>query len=316
MSKAASITIVISSAVPVDVTVLPNPVTVAPGASQQFTVLVTGIANQQVTWSIAGTACSGSGSPCGPIDGNGLYHAPNVVPSPDTLNVVATSVQNVGSSGIAVVAIGMGPVITSLAPSSATAGAAGGFILDVQGANFVTSSPGPVSTIFVGGSARATFCDSDLDCTTTLAASDLAIAGNLSVTVQNPGGLQSNAAAFVVVAATPGGGSNIPLLPGSPSASGKDIIVVDLSTNGSTVPAQDVSLSIVAAGPFTTTTNTCSLNAGPIAVTPPGSGTGALSICALSISGLDPADTFTLTGPSPADMVVAAEEPLGLGIIE
>jgi hypothetical protein len=317
-SKAASITIVISAAVPVNVTVLPNPVVIAPGATQQFTAAVSGTANQQVTWSVASvpgsSACSGAGFPCGTIDASGLYQAPPVVPSPDALNVIATSAQNPASSAAATVTIGTGPAITLLAPLSATAGAAGGFVLDVQGANFAASAPGPGSTILIGGVARNTLCDTAADCTTTLAAGDLAIAGNLGVTVQNPGGLLSNAATFVIVPATSAPGS-IPLTPGAPSATGENIIVVDLSTNGSGFPPQDVSLSLVAIGNFTTANNTCTLNAGPIEIAPPVSGAAAVSLCALSISGLDTSDVFTLTGPSPGDIGFWGDEPLGLGII-
>jgi hypothetical protein len=46
-----------------------------------------------------------------------------------------------------------------------------------------------------------------------------------------------------------------------------------------------------------------------------GLGSAAVSICALSSSGLDPSEAFAVSGPSPADIVVAGAEPLGLGII-
>jgi hypothetical protein len=213
------------------------------------------------------------------------------------------------------VTISTGPAISFLAPSSATVGAAGGFTLDVQGANFATSSPGPGSIILIGGAARATICGSTADCTTTLAAGDLVLAGNLSVAIENPGGVVSSGANFVV-APPPSGAGSIVLTAGSPAATGKDIVVVDLSTNGSSIPAQDVSLSLIEIGNFQTSTNTCSLSAGALEVTPPVSGITAVTICALSISGLDPSEGFAISGPTPADVLVAGAAPLGLGIVE
>jgi hypothetical protein len=248
------------------------------------------------------------------IDAAGNYQAPAIPPSPNTLQVTATSAADPSRSGFSVVTISTLPVIASLLPSSSTAGAAGGFILDVQGGNFAASSPGPGSTILVNGVARGTLCSSPFDCTTTLNSADLAIAGNLSIAMQNPNSSLSTPVAFVVVPAAVTA-DTILLTAGSPAATAKDITVVDLSTNGSPLPSQNVSLSIVAIGPLQSGTNTCALSAGPVALLPPVSGSVAAAICAFSLSGIDPSDAFTLTGPSPSDLTVAGTEPLGLGIV-
>ena len=50
-------------------------------------------------------------------------------------------------------------------------------------------------------------------------------------------------------------------------------------------------------------------------MTPPARASAAVSICALSISGLDPSEGFAISGPSPADMLVTGADPLGLGIV-
>lgn len=312
-AKAQSQAVTITPATAVTVSVAPSAVTLAPNGTQTFTATVTGTTNQQVSWSLSGTACSATGNPCGMIGSNGDYTAPATPPSPNSFDVVATSAANPSSTGIAAVTISTQPVIGSLLPSSATAGSAGGFTLEVEGANFAASSPGPGSTLVVGGTLRTTSCGSAAECSTTLAASDLATGGELSVQVQNPDGGLSAVVDFVVVpAAAP---ATIALTAGAPSATDENVTVVDLSTNGSSLPAQDVSLALAAMGPYTAASGNCTLGAGAIELTPPSSGSITAALCAFSVSGLAPSYAYTLTGPSPADIVVIGTDPLGLGIV-
>jgi len=70
--------------------------TVGVTLTQQYTAQVSGVDNHAVTWSLTGTACSGSGNPCGTISATGLYTAPATPPSPPTVNITATSVANDG----------------------------------------------------------------------------------------------------------------------------------------------------------------------------------------------------------------------------
>lgn len=296
------------------VSVSPPSVTLAPAASQLFAATVSGTTDQQVTWSLAGTACGGTGNPCGSIDATGLYQAPGVAPSPNTLSVVATSSEDTSRSASAAVTITAQPAILSLLPSSAFAGAAGGFTLRVAGANFAPSSPGPGSTIVMDGTARTTVCASASDCSTTLSATDLSVAANLSLTVENPDGAVSDSVSFVVL--SPASTVDvIPLTPSALDAAGKNITVVDLSSDGSSSPPEDVNLNVVALGPYDTATGNCSLGGGPVILLRPASGTSTADICAFSVSGLDPSFTFILTGPSPNDITVVGKEPLGLGIV-
>ena len=311
-TKSASSTITIIPHVVVSVS--PPSVTLAPGASQAFTAQVSGATDQQVTWTITGSACSAAGSPCGTIDPTGSYHAPAIAPTPNTLSVVATSAEDASRSASGTVTITAKPTILSLLPSSITAGAAGGFALRALGANFVPAGAGPGSSILVSAIQRITTCNSPADCSTTLSTSDISLATRLSVTVQNPDGTLSNTVSFIVVPGGPGPG-DIPLTPGAPNVQGEDIIVTDLSTNGSSSPLQDVSLSIAALGPFQPATNTCTLNAGPVTFVPPASGQALANLCVFSVSGLSPSYIYTLTGPSPNDMSVIGEAPLGLGIV-
>ena len=86
------------------------------------------------------------------------------------------------------------PAITSIAPTSATAGGAA-FTLTVNGTGFVSTS-----VVDFGANARATTRVSSTQLTATISASDIATAGNFNVTVTNPtpGGGTSNAVSFTV----------------------------------------------------------------------------------------------------------------------
>jgi hypothetical protein len=295
------------------VSVSPPSATLAPGARQLFSATVMGTTNQQVTWSLAGAACTSSGA-CGTTDATGLYQAPAVVPVPNNVSVVATSSEDTSRTAAAAVTLARQPVILSLSPASSTAGAAGGFTLRIRGGNFAASSPGPASSVMINGGARVTSCISTADCTTTLGSQDLALAANLTVAVQNPDGSMSNAVAFAVT--TAGGAPDAILLtPGAPAATGKDITVVDLSTSGSFLPLEDVDLNIIATGAFSPATGSCTLAGGAIVFLRPASGTASADLCAFSVSGLDPSLNYSLSGPSPADIVIVGKEPLGLGII-
>jgi len=295
------------------VSVLPGSSSLASNGRQRFSATISGTDNQQVTWTVTGAGCGVPGS-CGLIDSTGLYIAPSSTPVPDLISVTATSAEDTSQSGAATVTISGGPAISSLAPTSAYAGSAGGFTLKISGANFIASSPGPGSTIVVGGVSRSTFCASTTQCTTSFSAADLSIAGNLSVSLQNPDGTPSNTVTFVVLAA--GSGSDvIPLTPGAPSATGKDIVVVELSTNGGSGAAGNVSLNVAAMGIYVVATSSCMLGGSPVAIFRPVSGIATADLCVFSVSGLDPSFTYTLSGPAVADIVITNREPLGLGIV-
>ena len=295
------------------VSVQPGSATVAGAGQQRFAATVSGTENQQVIWSITGTAC-GNPENCGFVDSAGLYTAPPAAPSPDLIDVVATSSEDTSQSGAATVTITGGPSIFSLAPTSAYAGSAGGFTLLLSGSNFSPSDPGPGATILVTGTSRTTTCVSNMQCTTSLAAADLQSAGNLSVQLRNPDGSLSNKQTFVVLAQGSGAGT-IPLTPSTPTSSGDDIVVVELSTNGGSGAAGNVSLNIAAIGTYTVATTSCVLGGSPVIVQRPAAGTEAADLCVFSVSGLDPSFTYTISGPPTPDITISNREPLGLGIL-
>lgn len=73
---------------PVAVAVSPASAQVVRGEKQQFSAVITGELNSEVTWNVSGAGCSGS--TCGSISSDGLYTAPSNIPSPPLVTVTAT----------------------------------------------------------------------------------------------------------------------------------------------------------------------------------------------------------------------------------
>ena len=293
------------------VSVQPASVTLAPQAVQGFTASLLGTSNQSVVWQVQGTGCTSAGI-CGLIDANGTYTAPAAAPSPDAIQVVAISADDTSQSGAANVTISTGANILSLHPSSVYAGAAQGFTLRVEGSGFSATSPGPGSTLLIAGTARTTNCTTVLSCRAPASAADAAAAGSVSVQIQNPDGKTSNVVSLVIAAPNLSD-ETIALSSAAPSATGKDIVVVDATTAGVSVPGNDVDLNVAALGPFSSASNSCTLGGNPIPLQRPASGTATADICLFSQSGFDTSMTYTVSGPG--DVAVIAKQPAGLGII-
>jgi hypothetical protein len=293
------------------VTVLPSTVTLAPLAVQQFSATVLGAGNQAVVWQIRGTPCSLAGA-CGAVDANGIYTAPGSAPSPNTFTIVAVSADDPSQSGLANVTIATGANILALHPASVYAGAANGFTLRVDGSNFAASAPGPGSTLLIAGTARTTTCNSVTQCTAPVTAADVSNPGNLAVQIRNPDNTTSNSVSLLVVAPN-ASDEVISFTSATPAATAKDIIVVDPTTAGVSVPNANVDLNVAALGAFSTATNSCSLGGNPLLLQRPATGLAAADICLFSASGLDTGMAYTITGPG--DVTVIAKQPAGLGII-
>jgi hypothetical protein len=293
------------------VSVLPSTATLAPLAVQQFSATVLGANNQAVVWQIQGTACALAG-PCGAIDANGIYTAPGSAPSPNTFTIVAISSDDPLQSGSANVTIATGANILALHPASVYAGAANGFTLRVDGSNFAASAPSPGSVLLIAGSPRTTTCNSVTECTAPVTAADVSTPGNLSVQIRNPDNTTSNSVSLTVVAPN-ASDEIISLTAAAPSAVAIDIIVVDPTTAGVSLPNADVDLNVAALGVFSTANNSCSLAGNPVPLQRPVTGAAAADICLFSASGLDTGMAYTITGPG--DVIVIAKQPAGLGII-
>ena len=293
------------------VIVLPNNVTLPPLGGQSFSASVLGTSNQDVVWQLQGSGCGVAGS-CGSIDSLGTYTAPAVAPNPDSLQVVALSQDDLSQSGSANVSILNGPNIAALHPASVYAGGTNGFMLQVSGSGFVASSPGPGSTLMVGGAARVTNCVSGNSCSAPLSGTDVSQAGNLNIFVKNPNAASSNTVKLVIVAA--GGPDDvIALSSAAPAVTGKDITVVEPTTAGIDTPDNDLDLAVAAIGIFSISNNSCSLGGNPIPLVRPSSGANSADICLFSQSGFDTSMSYTVSGPG--DVAVIAKQPAGLGII-
>lgn len=262
-------------------------------------------------WQVQGGPCTTAGA-CGTINAGGIFTAPASPPSPNAIQVVAISSDDPTQSGAANVTISGGPNIQTLQPSSVYAGAAQGFTVRVDGSGFAASSPGPGSALVIAGTARTTTCPTAQECTAPVTATDVALAGNVSVQVQNPNGAASAPVSLIVITPNPSD-EVIALTSSSPSATGKDIVVVDPTTAGISSPSNNLDLNVAALGTFSTATSSCALGGNPIPLQRPVSGTAAADICLFSQSGFDTSMTYTVSGPG--DVAVISKQPGGLGII-
>jgi hypothetical protein len=143
--------------VPITVLISPNQnnaFVVAQSVTQQFTATaVPDNAPQTFTWDLA---CDAGANLCGTIDQNGLYSAPNSIPSPATAHVTATS--TVPSNPAASTTVDITIVSSRLSGSSTYAFRVSGF--DGSGSfaatagNFVTNAAG--TTIISGAEDELT----------------------------------------------------------------------------------------------------------------------------------------------------------------
>ncbi len=269
------------------VTVLPTVTVLAPGGSAYFTAAVEGTTNTSVSWSVSCNASS-----CGTISSAGFYTAPQQPPSPNAITVIATSQDDPSQSGRATVALTTAVAISTLVPASTTAGGVDPLVVQVNGFQFATSSPG--STVLVNGSARPTICSSSNRCQVTLSTSDFSQPGLLLLTVQNPDGSVSNSAPLVVTP-PPGPPETIALAGSQPLAGGRDIVTVEPTSAASGGPP----LTILFVGVLDPTTATCTVTLSPVTLTIPTSGTTTASIC-LGGYGLDPSFQYSLAGGTTA----------------
>jgi hypothetical protein len=292
------------------VSVLPGSVTMSPLSVQAFAASVLGSANQNVVWQVQGSGCSGG--LCGSVDPNGVFTAPLTAPSPDAIQIVAVSSDDTTQSGQGIVTIATGANILTLHPASVYAGGADGFTLQVDGSGFAASTPGPGSTLLIGGTPRITTCATVLECTAPVTAVDVAIAGSVTVQIQNSNGTKSNAVSLVVV---PPNASDqvISLTSVAPASQGNNIVVVEPTTAGVSTVSDNVDLNIAALGAFSVANNSCVLAGNPVPIQRPSAGTATADVCLFSLSGLDTSMTYTISGPG--DVAVIAKQPAGLGII-
>jgi hypothetical protein len=277
-------------------------------SQQRFYATVSGSSNTGVAWAVQsavpGQGCSGAA--CGSVDATGLYSAPTTAPSPNAISVIATSLADGAKSATAAVAITSGPVIEVILPSSVMASAVESFTFSVQGINFVAGSGSTASSILINGTPRTTACPNPSICSTALNPSDVQSAATLTIQIQNPPPLSqlSNPVPFVIVPYDVSVGI-VTLTAGQPVSAGTNIIVTEPTTAAASAP-----INVDFFGPLTDG-NICEIQASPITIARPTSGTSTVSLC---VHGnlLDPTFTYVFTGPPGGDIPVTASAITGL----
>lgn len=177
------------------VTISPATVTLqAGGGQQQFTATVADASNTAVVWKVNGHM--GGDSTTGTITQQGLYAAPEAVPTGGQVDVEAFSVANANSTATAVVKL-TAPVAITLTPATATV-APGGTVQfqatvtnttntsvtwSVQGTKGGNATYGTISATGLY-TAPATFPGSGQVTVTATSVADPAISANATVTLQ------------------------------------------------------------------------------------------------------------------------------------
>jgi hypothetical protein len=305
-------------------------ITLPPTQTQQFAANVVGTSNTAVTWdvngigngnSMVGKICQVGVATCTPPTAQNStsveYRAPTVVPSPATVTVTATSVDDPSQSAGGNVTISSGPFIQELLPASITALPVNGnsFTLKVQGINFTASSvilftPTGAATKQLTSTCTAT----PSECTATITVSDVGAVSrppHPAVQIQNPGSVISNAVNLIVLdpatqqkdfALAPVVPINQPCM--TPTDAGcQNITVVEPTTMGSTGAAGQVNFSLI--GVFSGFS--CLASNSPISVLRPASSSNLVNICVVGTVNFSATDKFTISGPNPNDITVSVD---------
>jgi len=177
------------------VTVAPGSASVRTGATQQFSVTVTGSSNTAVTWSVNGTA--GGSAAAGTINSAGLFAAPQVLPNAGSVTVGAVSVADSTATASAVVTLlNATPILNNISPAAVNAGS---FTLTVTGSNFVRGA----QVLFAGTVLTTTY----VSATELTAVGTKSAAGTYAVAVSNPNpGASTSATVNLAVNAVSSGG--------------------------------------------------------------------------------------------------------------
>jgi IPT/TIG domain-containing protein len=201
-SVSAGVNIVVTGAVAVVVT--PATAMVRTGNQQAFTATVTGALNLSVTWTVNGVA--GGNSTIGTIAANGTYTAPLTLPTPNTVTVTATSVEDPTRSGSATVTLENAiPVISSVTPTTLTAGTQ--FEMTVNGTGF---TPGSIVKLGAISLSTTYIAPTQLIAVGT---PTLAQVGTVPVTVVNPDPGGSTSAPFNVQVVGPNSNITVTVSP-------------------------------------------------------------------------------------------------------
>jgi hypothetical protein len=188
------------------VRVSPSTANLLTQATQQFSATVngTGAFNSQVSWSV--NSVGGGNSTAGTISSVGLYTAPAVPPSPNTVTITAVSTQDTTKSGTANAAVSNPvPALSAITPASSDQGV-GPLTITISGSGFNATS-----SVTVAGSSRSSTLVDTEHLQVALATTDLATPVSLAIAVSNPmpgGGTSASLPFFVLYVPGNNGGVN------------------------------------------------------------------------------------------------------------
>jgi uncharacterized protein (DUF1800 family) len=186
------------------VTVAPLTATLRTGSQQAFVATVTGALDPSVTWTV--NTIAGGNSTVGTIAANGNYTAPLILPTPNTVTVTATSVEDPTRSGSATVTLQNAiPVISSVTPAIFTANTT--FVMTVSGTGFT-----PGSIVNLGTIALSTTFIAPTQLVA-VGTPTLAQVGTVPVTVVNPNPGGSTSAPFNVQVVGPNSNITVTVSP-------------------------------------------------------------------------------------------------------
>jgi len=182
----------------ITVSVTPTAANVRAGAGQPFAASVTGTSNQSVTWTVNGVV--GGNATVGLITNTGVYTAPAVPTTPNTITISAASAADSSASGASDVTLwNATPVLSNVSPTTFTAGA---YTLTLTGSQFVSGAQ-----VLFGGAAITT---NYVSATQLTAMGSAPSAGVFSVSVSNPNPGSSNSGAINVTVTSQSGGNPPP----------------------------------------------------------------------------------------------------------
>ncbi len=189
--SAASLNVQVGAAGKASVVVIPATAQTTAGSTFQYRTALDGVGSfTAVKWAINGIP--NGNATVGTIDADGVYRAPATVPTPNTIQVQATSLADTTATAAGTMTItNPAPIVSAVLPTTI---AVGDFTLVVTGQKFVSGA-----VVTFGGTFLPTTFVSPTELTATGTATS-AQAGTVQVTVINPdpGSMTSNAFALEV----------------------------------------------------------------------------------------------------------------------
>ncbi|HEX4770676.1 MAG TPA: DUF1800 domain-containing protein [Bryobacteraceae bacterium] len=178
---------------PISVAINTSSATVRVQATRQFSAHVVNSTNQTISWRVNGV--TGGNATIGTITTAGMYTAPAIVPSPNTVTVAAVSAADPTKNVTAAVQVlNLVPQLTALIPPKVNTGLK--FSMTVTGSNFtpkavVTLDDNTAVTITSRSSTQLTFSGTSMSVPGTNV--------RVVVTNPNPGAANSQALVFLVI---------------------------------------------------------------------------------------------------------------------